>query len=136
MNWAVSSMSDSRMFICLRKTLQPLHAPVPIKMDSIRRRIIRKGAFHHIGYVQLLDLSDYLLDIAHFLIHLSRVLVGLYVVWNCANSEYRGSRKILSSSRIQLIFSCSFTTHHLSRLSPGHDIGPHHQSDRVNLHHV
>ena len=37
----------------------------------------------------MLDLSDCFVIVAHFTIHLPRVLVGLHVVWDRADGDYR-----------------------------------------------
>ena len=80
----------------LKDAVLPLRAPVLIEVDDIRGRFLRKGTFHHSCYVKhshgqhtsLLNLPDNLIDISPSFIHLSRVLVGHYVVEDGADGEH------------------------------------------------
>ena len=80
----------------LEDTVQPFHTPEPIKVDAIRRRIIRKGVFYHACHVEqshgeyapLLDLPDDFVEVAHPVVHLPRILVSHHVLRDGANSEY------------------------------------------------
>ena len=81
----------------LEAAIQPLCAPWPIEVDTIRGCTLplREGIFHHSCYIKhshgqhtsLLVLPDYLVDISHPLIHLPRILVDNHVVGDGAIGE-------------------------------------------------
>ena len=79
----------------LEDAIQPLCAPWPVEVDTIRGCILRQGIFHHSRYIKhshgqhtsLLDLSDYLVDVSHPLVHLPRLLVCPHVIGNGGDGE-------------------------------------------------
>ena len=77
----------------LEDAIQPLCAPWPVEVDTIRACILRQGIFHNSRYIKhshrqhtpLLDLSDFIVDISHPLVHLFRILVRHHVIGNGAD---------------------------------------------------
>ena len=119
MKWALSSMSDSRKFMCFWKT--PFSHSMPLGLSkwmpsedasSGRERSIISATSNNLTGSTLLYwiclIISLMLRSFSFISLACRSVFKLYGTVQEVNIV--GSRKILSSSRMQLIFSCSLFT--------------------------